>query len=88
GHGNMGERTKGPLSKKRVVTEEDLILDDVNRALASSGRFPSGMLEVSASSEAVKLEGRVVSYYQKQVAQAATLPFIGSRQLINEIEVG
>ena len=48
---------------------------------------PSGV-EVSTSEGIVKLRGRVESYYQKQVAQVAASTVIGSRQLVNEIEVG
>ena len=69
------------------VAEESGIADEVARELAASGRFPSDRLEVSTSDGVVKLRGRVGSYYHKQVAQAAALTVIGSRRLVNEIEV-
>ena len=67
--------------------EEKRVAEDVSRALAASGRFPSGRLEVSASRGVVTLRGRVASYYQKQLAQAAALHVIGTRQLVNDVEV-
>jgi osmotically-inducible protein OsmY len=69
------------------IAEEARLADEVVGALAASGRFPPGRLEVSTSKGVVKLRGRVTSYYQKQVAQAAALTVIGARQLRNEIEV-
>jgi osmotically-inducible protein OsmY len=68
-------------------TEEASVAEEVVRALAASGRFPPGRLEVFTSDEIVMLRGRVASYYQKQVAQAAALTVIGARQLVNEVEV-
>jgi osmotically-inducible protein OsmY len=69
------------------VAEETRIADNVARALASSGRFPSDRREVSTSDGVVKLRGRVGSYYHKQVAQVVALTVIGPRRLVNEIEV-
>jgi len=63
------------------------VAEEVVRALASSGRFLSGRLQVSSSGGIVTLRGRVGSYYQKQVAQAAALTVIGPRELVNEVEV-
>jgi osmotically-inducible protein OsmY len=68
-------------------TEETGVVEEVARALAASGRFPSARLEVFASEGTVTLRGRVASYYQKQVAQAAALPVIGGRELVNDVEV-
>ena len=67
--------------------EEACVAEEVARTLAASGFFPANRLEVSILDGAVKLRGRVASYYHKQMAQVAALTVIGRRQLVNEIEV-
>lgn len=67
--------------------EEEWVAKEVVRVLKLSGRFPSSNLAVCSSSGTVTLRGRVSSYYQKQLAQAAAMAVIGRRQLVNEIEV-
>jgi osmotically-inducible protein OsmY len=69
------------------ATRQARIAEGVVRALAASGRFLSGGLEVSASEGIVTLRGRVASYYQKQVAQAAALTVVGVCQVVNDVEV-
>jgi len=85
----MDERTR-PIgtTDSPEVAEDTRIAEEVSRILAASGRFPSDRLEVSTSDGVVRLRGRVGSYYHKQVAQVAASTVIGSRQLVNEIEVG
>jgi osmotically-inducible protein OsmY len=83
------DETRGLL---RIATlpytaEETDVAERVIRAIAASGRFPSGRLEVFASEGTVTLRGRVASYYQKQVAQAAALTVIEGRELVNDVEV-
>jgi osmotically-inducible protein OsmY len=67
--------------------EEEWVAKEVVRVLKLSGRFPSSSLAVCSSPGTVTLRGRVSSYYQKQLAQAAAMAVIGRRQLVNEIEV-
>ncbi len=67
--------------------EEARMLGAVAQALRATGRLSSGQVDVSASNGTVKLQGRVGSYYQKQVAQTAALQLIGNRRLVNEVEV-
>ena len=68
-------------------TEEARMLHEAVCALRATGRLSTGRVDVSASNGIVKLRGRVGSYYQKQVAQAAVLHLIGNRRLVNEVEV-
>jgi len=85
----MDENTRHvPSTDLPQFAEETRIAEEVARVLAASGRFPLARLEVSTSAGIVKLRGRVGSYYQKQLAQAAALTVIGAHQLVNEIEVG
>jgi len=79
-----------PLLQTTVLpspAEEPDVAEEVVRAIAASRRFLSGRLEVSSAHGIVTLRGRVGSYYQKQVAQAAALTVIGPRELVNEVEV-
>lgn len=48
--------------------EEARVAEEVARTLAASGLFPANRLEVSIFDGAVKLRGRVASYYHKQMA--------------------
>jgi len=60
----------------------------VTQSLIATGRLSLRGLEVSTSAGVVTLRGRVRSFYQKQMAQAAAINVIGPRQLVNEVEVG
>lgn len=61
--------------------------DDVAHALRATGRFFTNHVDVHASDGVVRLQGRVTSYYHKQVAQAAASTVLGDCQLVNEIVV-
>jgi osmotically-inducible protein OsmY len=84
----MDEKT-GPVrtTDSPGVVEDARVADEVARVLAASGRFPPGRLRVLSSDGVVTLRGRVGSYYQKQVAQATASTVVGTRQLVNEVEV-
>jgi osmotically-inducible protein OsmY len=69
------------------IAEEDEVAREVARAVTASGRSSANRVQVSASDGVVTLRGRVTSYYQKQVAQAAALTVIGDRRLVNEVHV-
>jgi len=79
---NPGWPAESPPSADRARVDAEVV-----RAIAASGRFPVARVEVSSSEGVVTLRGRVASYHHKQVAQAAALNVIGTRQLVNEIEV-
>ena len=84
----MDDRTRhAEATRSPQESEETRVADEVARALAASGRFRTDRVEVSSSEGVVRLRGRVGSYYQKQVAQAAALTVIGGRHLVNEIDV-
>ncbi len=69
------------------AAEDHRVLQDVAGALRSTGLFVSNRVHVVASDGVVRLQGRVASYYQKQLAQAAASTVVGDCQLVNDIEV-
>lgn len=69
------------------TAEDSRVLREIAHALRVAGCLSSRRVDVSASNGVVRLRGRVRSYYQKQVAQAAALVVIGARRLVNEVEV-
>jgi osmotically-inducible protein OsmY len=77
----------GQGGDSRRVLQDGALVEEVARAISSSGHIPEGHVEVSSADGAVKLRGRVGSYYQKQIAQTLALNVIGRRRLVNEIEV-
>ena len=44
-------------------------------------------LVVTTTDHEVVITGRVTSYYMKQLAQEALRPAVGSRRLLNQVEV-
>lgn len=77
----------GQDGNSQPLLQDGGIVEEVARAISSSGHIPKGHVEVSSSDGAVKLRGRVGSYYQKQIAQTQALTVIGRRRLVNEIKV-
>ncbi len=55
--------------------------------LSRSGYFALRDVSCCVSSHSVQLNGRVPTYYLKQLAQAIVAELTGSRQLINQIKV-
>lgn len=70
------------------VDEDHRVRAEVAHALRATGRFPANRVDIHASNGVIRLQGRVPSYYHKQVAQAAASTVLGDCTLINEIEVG
>ncbi len=69
------------------VTEQRRLGADVARALQATGRFAGAGVQIHAADGIVRLEGRVASYYHKQVAQTAASAVLGDCQLVNKIQV-
>ena len=44
-------------------------------------------LTVLENGDAVTIQGKVASYYQKQLAQETLLPLLDGRQLLNRVQV-
>jgi osmotically-inducible protein OsmY len=61
---------------------------EVRRALANSGYSPLFEVHVSARHGTICLEGRVPTYYLKQIAQTVALSVEGVESLDNELVVG
>jgi osmotically-inducible protein OsmY len=59
----------------------------VVHSLQATGRFVANRVDIQASNGVVRLQGRVASYYHKQVAQAAASTVLGDCKLVNEIQV-
>jgi osmotically-inducible protein OsmY len=60
------------------------------RVKRSVRRFAGGgvkSLEVQVDDETIRLGGRCVSFYCKQLAQQAAMRICGDRQVVNQIEV-
>ncbi len=70
-----------------TVADDRHIQTEVARALQATGRFAAGGVDIHAANGVVRLQGRVRSYFHKQVAQAAATAVLGECQLVNEIEV-
>jgi hypothetical protein len=68
-------------------SEEHRLVECVERALRATGYGALREIEVTARGCGVCLQGRVPSYYLKQVAQATTLAVPGTYPLQNALEV-
>jgi osmotically-inducible protein OsmY len=75
-----------PGSPCARVIDLDLA-ERVERALRATGYGPLRTVRVSVTDGLVALEGRVGSYYLKQLAQAAVLAVPGAQQVRNGLEV-
>jgi osmotically-inducible protein OsmY len=74
------------LMLSQRIIELDLA-DRVERALRATGYGPLRDVQVTADAWRVALEGRVPSYYLKQVAQATALSVSGVREVRNNLQV-
>lgn len=80
----VGKAVRSVLAQRR----EDLRLaEQVERALHVTGYPPLRAVEACVSGRLVILQGRVPSYYMKQIAQASALKVLGVHQLRNDLEV-
>jgi osmotically-inducible protein OsmY len=71
----------GEFESNRSLTES------VGRGLHATGRNALRGVVVEMLRDAVVLQGRVPSYYEKQLAQATAQQIAANRQVVNEIEV-
>jgi osmotically-inducible protein OsmY len=90
-----GKRTveeKDDLEKTSRLLAESLddlrLAERVARALHASGYGPLRGIAVTTHRRLVTLEGRVPSYYLKQIAQSTALSVPGVDQVRNELRVG
>jgi len=67
--------------------EEAHVAEQIARRIVATGRFAPRQLDVSSIKGVVTLQGRVSSYYQKQVAQTVAMSVEGVRRLENRVEV-
>lgn len=79
------ERSQLPIRSRGIDMERVAL--EIQRLILATGRFSSGQVDVTAWDDTVRLRGRVRTYYQKQLAQAAALSVAGFRRLENEVEV-
>lgn len=59
----------------------------VQRAINALGYMQLRSLSISAESGTVRLDGRVTSYYLKQIAQVRAMEVAGVENLHNELQV-
>ena len=64
-----------------------LLCGDVENALRATGRIDLRHVGITARDGAVRLHGRVPTYYLKQLAQAAVLQVSGVQGLENAVDV-
>jgi BON domain len=80
---------KGPFGGSFLITNDwdRGLTEAVSRALCASGYPRLRDLEIEHRDGIVILRGRVPTYHQKQLAQAAALRVEGVREIVNEVEV-
>ena len=64
------------------------LAESVERALRETGHLPLRAIQVSTYGRHVILQGRVPTYYLKQIAQTAALSVSGVEAICNDLEVG
>ncbi len=67
--------------------EDHRLAERIERALHATGYGALRTIQVSVNARCVILEGRVSSYYLKQVAQATALAVPGGHQIRNGLDV-
>jgi hypothetical protein len=67
--------------------ETTLAADPATQALRQSAIPAIRRLTVHGTGAELILSGRVSSYYIKQMAQEAVLPYLGGRSLVNKVVV-
>jgi osmotically-inducible protein OsmY len=79
------------LLPDRQDTTEELedrgLVERVELALRATGYAPLRAVGVTARGRQITLEGRVPSYYLKQVAQAAVLAVLADQRVCNNLDV-
>ena len=74
-----------PSSAREVADTQ--LADDLHHAFCRTGYAPLRHIGVDHHDGHVRLEGRVPTYFLKQLAQSLASSFPGVRQIHNEIEV-
>ena len=69
------------------MTPTVLVESPAASALRHSPMFALRRLTVDEDARCLTLSGRVTSYYLKQLAQEAVMPFVGGRELKNCVDV-
>jgi osmotically-inducible protein OsmY len=69
------------------ILEDLRLTTNVERALQTTGHLPLRGIQVSVCGRAVSLQGRVPSYYLKQMAQITAFGILGIEGLRNDLEV-
>jgi osmotically-inducible protein OsmY len=85
------EQTDGiqAMAQLLVQSMEDLRLAErVDHALRSTGYVPLRDIAVTVQGRLVMLEGRVPSYFLKQLAQASAMAVPGVQRVRNDLMVG
>ena len=83
---NRLRRTVDQAAPESNITSDSLA-EEVERAIRHDTRGGVTDLEVRSSEDGVRLRGRCVSFYCKQLAQEAVMKLAHSVKLSNEIEV-
>jgi len=82
---NVAPQTTAALLTQSL--EDRRLAERVERALRATGYGVLRTVRVSVNARVVILEGRVSSYYLKQVAQETALAVPGAHQIRNDLDV-
>ena len=82
------EAAQGTTLLPKQSPEDLCLAEHVERALCATGYGPLRDIDVTVYSRFVILDGRVPSYFLKQVAQTTALAVPGAHQVRNDLEVG
>jgi osmotically-inducible protein OsmY len=69
------------------ILEDVRVAEEVERTLRATGHIPLRAVKISVCGRVVIVQGRVPSYYLKEVAQTAALGVLGVEELRNDLEV-
>ena len=80
-------RSAEPEEQAAARSEQRALLMRVKRSVRRYAGGGVKALDVKVDQETIRLGGRCVSFYCKQLAQQAAMRICGERQVVNEIEV-
>ena len=83
-----GEEMDATQATAPQMLEDIRLAERVARALSGTGHGPLRGIAVTVRAREVTLEGRVPSYYLKQLAQASALAVPGAHRVRNDLDVG
>lgn len=84
---SLAQRTTDGAARETTRHSDHIVVDLANAALCACGYNQFRQLEVHCENGRVTLQGRLPTYYLKQVAQVAVQSITGVRDVDNDIKV-